>query len=119
MTQRNRHAVLVDQAELAAEVQAQRAEHARDDRRLVGGEEHGRARDPPGSASSSASERNFAIGERTSPSLVDDEVGEPFRAPLLRDLLEPCELAARERLRRDEEAHGRRVREDAELASRA
>ena len=30
-------------------------------------------------------ERNFAIGERTSPVLVVDEVREPLRAPLLRD----------------------------------
>ena len=68
VTQRNRQRVAVDQLELAAEVKPQRAEHARDHRRLVGGEEHRVAGRRDRNRSSSASPRNFAIGERTSPS---------------------------------------------------
>ena len=55
-------------------------------------------------ASSSSAERNFAIGERTSPSSSIDEVREPLRSPLLGELLEPLELGARELLRHAEEA---------------
>ena len=46
---------------------------------------------------------------------VEDEVGEPLCPPLLRDLLELRELAAAERLRDAEEAHGVGAGEDAEL----
>ena len=59
--------------------------------------------------------RNFAIGERTSPALVVDEICEPLRAPLLREVLELLQLAARERLRRNEVAHRLGVREHPEL----
>ena len=58
--------VRIDEPELAAEVQAQPAEHARDDRFVVGDEEEGRAR-LVSNAASVSSERNFAIGERSSP----------------------------------------------------
>ena len=74
-----------------------RAEHARG-HRLVGGREERRLAGVAAKAASSASERNFAIGERTSPPVVH-EVGEALGAPLLRELLEPRELAARERAR--------------------
>src|SRR4029453_11949043 len=47
--------------------------------------------------------------------LVVDEVREPFRAPLLRELLEPLELESRKRLRWCQEAHRLGVREHAEL----
>ena len=47
--------------------------------------------------------------------LVGDHVGEPLRAPLLRELLERVELGARERLRRADEADRLGAREDAEL----
>ena len=49
--------------------------------------------------------------------LVVDEVREPLRPPLLRDLLEPSEIAARELLRHAQEAHRLRAREDAELGA--
>ena len=61
-----RERLVVDQPELASEVQAQRAEHARGLLALVGGEEQ-RLAVLAAERASSSSERNFAIGERTSP----------------------------------------------------
>ena len=49
--------------------------------------------------------------------VVEDEIGETLRAPLLRELLEPLQLAARERFRRDEVADGLRAGEDPELGA--
>src|SRR6476646_3907879 len=46
---------------------------------------------------------------------VVHEVGEPLRAPLLRELLEPRELRPRVRLRGDDEPNARSALEDAEL----
>jgi hypothetical protein len=54
----------VGQAELASEVHAEATEHARDGRLVARREQDGRS---ARNAASSASERNFAIGERTSP----------------------------------------------------
>ena len=91
-------AALVDEAELAPEVQSRRNPSTRATRR---GSSATNSTVDPGSArraSSSRSERNFAIGDRTSPRLVDDEVRETLRPPLLRELLEPLELGPRERL---------------------
>ena len=47
--------------------------------------------------------------------LVEHEVGEPLRPPLLGERLEPVELGARELLRDADEPHGGRIGEDAEL----
>ena len=104
----------VDQLELAAEVQPQRAEHARDHGRLVGAEEHGRGRLGP-------ERRQLLLGEELRNRrahlalLVEHEVRETFRPPFLGERLQPVELCARELLRDAQVAHRRRVREDAEL----
>jgi hypothetical protein len=103
----------VDQVELAAEVEAQQPEHVRGDLRVARDEERRRPR-------AGAERLELALGEELRdrrahlPALVVDEVGEPARAPLLRELLEPRELAARERLRGDEVAHRRGAPEHAE-----
>ena len=87
-----------------AEVEAERAEHARGDGRLVGGEEHGRA-------GLGAEARELLLGEELGdrrahlPVLVEDEVREPLRPPLLRERLQPLQLRARERLRDADEPH--------------
>src|SRR5688572_11168747 len=105
---------LVDQAELAAEMEAERPEHPRRDRRLAGREEDR-------GAGLAAEERELVLGEelgdrRTHLAVLRvDEVGEPLRPPLLRNLLEALELRARERLRHADEADGRCLPEDAEL----
>src|SRR4051812_16377086 len=106
--------LLVDQPELAAEVEPQRTKHARDHDRLVGGEENAVAR-------IAAEVRELLLGEELGDRrthlalLVPHEVREPLGTPLLRHLLEALELAAGESLRHADEAHGRRAREDAEL----
>ena len=88
---------------------------ARSSAHVVGGEEQRLAGLPARAPRARCSERNFAIGERTSPLLVADEVREPLRAPLLRELLERRELGARERPRHAQEPHGLGAGEDAEL----
>ena len=59
------------------------------------------------------------LGDRRAhlPALVVDEVREALRPPLLRELLEPVELRARERFRRRDVANGLGAREDAELGA--
>ena len=47
--------------------------------------------------------------------LVEDDVGEALRAPLLCELLQPLQLSARECLRRHEVADRLRAPEDSEL----
>ena len=47
--------------------------------------------------------------------LVEHEIGQPLRPPLLGERLEPVELGPRELLRDADEAHGGRIGEDAEL----
>ncbi len=107
---------LVDQAQVGAEMRAQRAEHAFDHRLAVGHEEDGRVR-------RGAKCLELGLGEELRDrrthlaGLVDDEVGEPLRTPLLRELLEASELRARERTRHDEIADHGRTREHAELRS--
>ena len=71
------------------------------------------------SASSSCSERNFAIGERISPALVADDVGEALGAELLRPLLERGDLGARVHARHAEEPHGLGARRRRRTRSRA
>ena len=51
------------------------------------------------------------------PLLVEDEIREPLRPPLLRELLELREVAAGVRLRHAQEAHGIGTLEDAELGA--
>ena len=110
--------VCVDQLELAAEVQPQRAEHAR---RPSPARRRRRARVVAGLAtgtrSSSASDEELRDRRAHLAVLAEHEVREPLRAPLLRDLLELRELAARELLRDAQEAHRRGVGEDAELGA--
>ena len=110
-----RERALVDQAELAAEVEAERAEHAGRRRPRVGGEEERLA--------VLAAERGELglreeLGDRRADlAAVEDEVGEPLCPPLLRELLELRELAAAVRLRDAEEAHRLGAGEDAELGA--
>ena len=105
--------VLGRELELASEVDSETAEDACDRRLVTGCEEHRRAR--------LASERlELALRQELRdrrPHLVSvvHEIRETLRSPLLRDLLEPLQLGPRERLWRDEEAHGLGVREDPEL----
>ncbi len=106
----------VDQVELATEVEAERAEHARDHRRLVGPEQHRRRRLRPERVQLGLREElcdrraNLAL-------LVVDEIREALRAPLLGDPFEPLEVGARELLGNAQETDRRRVREDAELGA--
>ena len=83
----------VDQLELAAEVQAEEAEHARDRCLVTCAEEQGR----PG-----VGLERLELGLREElrdrradlAALVDDDVGEALRPPLLCELLEPANLRA-------------------------
>ena len=98
----------VDQVELAA--------------RGAAGAARGRAR-PTGSSSATKS----AVDPSSTPNACElalreelrdlRQVREPLRAPLLRELLEPRLLAARERPRHDDVPDARRVLEDAELGA--
>ncbi len=109
-----REALVVDQTELAAEVQAQRAEDARGRLPRVGGEQDG-------GGGLAAESRQLLLGEELRDRgphlalLVVDEVREPLRPPLLRDLLEACEIAAAELLRHAQEPHRLGAREHPEL----
>ena len=104
----------VDQPELAADVQAQEAEHPRHHRLVAGGEEHRR----PGLVAECL---QLALGEELRdrradlPALVAHEVGEPLRAPLPRELFEARELSAGECLRRNDVPNGGGAPEHAEL----
>src|SRR5579885_1504924 len=99
--------------QLPAEVGAQTAEDARDRRLVAGGEQRGRA-GRPGERFELALRQELRDRRAHLAALVADDVREPLRPPLLRDLLEPGELRPRERARRDEEADARRVCEHAE-----
>ena len=91
------HSALVDEPELVAELHPERAEHARRHRPRVGGEEQRLPRRRANAASSSSREE---LRDRRAELavLVDDDVREPLGAPLLRELFERRELAARVRL---------------------
>ena len=84
---------------------------------IVGAEEDRRARARPGSARARGSERNLAIGERTSPASSKTRYARPFAPHSFATSSSRRELAAGERLRNREVAHARRVREDAELGA--
>ena len=109
-----REDVLVDQAELLAEVAPQRAEHARGRRPGVGGEENGR-RGLAAEGGQLLLREELRDRRAHLALLVVDEVREPFRPPLLGQLLELREVAAAELLRHAQEAHRVRAAEDAEL----
>src|SRR5207248_4055812 len=104
----------VDQPELAAEVQAEGAEDTRDHRGLVSHEEDGRAGVAAEAGELALAEelrdrrRHFAV-------LAVDEVGEPFRAPLLRNLFELRQLGTAELTRNTQEADRGGLVEDLEL----
>ena len=89
--QRNSPARLVDEDELAAELQAQQAEHLRDHRRSSSAT---KSKVSPGHRQprAASASRNFAIGERTSPSAREDDIRESLRAPRLRVRLERLQL---------------------------
>src|SRR5438094_4419240 len=106
----------VDELELLAEVEPEGAEDPLHHRRAVGDEEQSRSR---------WSEKGLDLLVREKlrdrrahlARLVEDDVREPFRAPLLCELLELLQLAARERLRRDDVADRLGAREDSELGT--
>src|SRR6185436_6923883 len=103
-----------DQLELSAEVETKRSQHARHHRRLVGGEQD--RRDGLGAEGVELLVREELRDRRADLSLlVENEIREALRPPLLRDSVEPFEVGPRELLRDAQEAYGRRVREDAEL----
>ena len=111
-----RERALVDQPELAAELEAERAEHPRGHRPRVGGEEQrlvGRR----------GERLELRLGEELRDRradlalLVADHVGEALGAELLRALLERGELGAREHPRDAEEPHRLGAGEDAELGA--
>ena len=104
---------LVHEAQLLAEVQPQKAENPRCGTRLVGDEEDGRARRRPEGVELRFGEE-LRDGRANVAVLGVHEICEPLRSPFLRRALEAFELGARERLRRDDVPHRRRVREDAE-----
>jgi hypothetical protein len=105
---------LVDQLELVAELRAQSAEHALDHRHGVCREQDGRAR-RRGERLELLLREELRDRRADLSRLVHDEVGEALRPPLLRDLLEPPELRAREGTGGDEEANRLGAREDPEL----
>ena len=92
----------------------ERSEHARDLVGLVGPEEHGRTR-------LGTERRELVLGQELRDRrarltvLAVDDVREPLRAPLLRELLEPFEVGPRVLLRNRQVANRRRVGEDLEL----
>ena len=97
-------------------MRAQTAEHARDLRLVARGEEN---RGTGFGAEGGQLRFRQELRDRRAhlPGLVVHEVREALRAPLLRHGLQPLELGARERARRDEEANDRRIREHAELGA--
>ena len=99
--------------ELASQVDAHATEDARDRRLVPGGEQHRRAGLAPERVELAL--REELRDRRPHLVAVVDEVRQPLRPPLLRDLLEPLQLRPRERARRDEEAHRLRPAEYAEL----
>src|SRR5205823_8876436 len=102
-----------DQAEPLAEVLPQRAEHPGDDVRLVGTEEHRRARLRADRLELRLREELQDRRARLA-GLVVDDVGEALGAPALRELLEVSELGARELLRDREAPNRGRAGEDVE-----
>ena len=68
-------------------------------------------------AASSGVERNFAIGERTSPSEPYTRYASPFAPHSFANVLELGELAAGQLTRHDQVADDGRTGEDAELGS--
>ena len=108
--------LLVDEPELVAQAATQRPEHARDLVGLVGPEEHRRSR-------IGAESRELVLGQELRdrrarlPVLAVDDVGEPLRPPLLREVLELLEVGPRVLLRDREVADGRRAGEDLELGA--
>ena len=96
------------------EARPKRTEHARDLIRLVGPEEHGRAR-------LGAERHELLLGQELRDRrarltvLSVDDVRQPLRAPLLRELLEPLEIGARVLLRDGQVANRGGAREDLEL----
>ena len=103
----------VDQLELAAEVQAQQAEHLGSERRRVRHEERRRPRLPK--------RRELLLGEELRDRrsdfavLAEDDVGETLGAPRLGHVLELLDLGAAELARNAQVPDGLRVREHAEL----
>ena len=95
---------------------AELAEHARDGCRLAGAEEHGRA-------GLAAEELELRLGEELDDRrmwfsvLPVDDVSQPACSPLLGELLQFRQIAARVGSRRAQEANARRLREDAELGA--
>jgi len=81
------------EAELAAEVRAQAAEDARDEL-LVSGREEDRRAGLADERSELGLREELRDRRARLARLVADEVGEAFRTPFLRDLLEPRELGA-------------------------
>ena len=108
--------VVVDQPELAAEMEPERPENTRGRRPRVGREEHRRG-------GIAAKHRELFLGEKLRDRrthlalLVEHEVGEPLRAPLLGELLELRQITAAELLRHAQEAHSLGAGEDTELGA--
>src|SRR5688572_15442772 len=109
--------VLVDEIELAPEMEAQMAEHPRRHRPLVGGEEERLA-------GAYLERLELLVGQELRDRRTDlagvripHEVGEALRAALLRDLLEGGELGAGILAWNADEANRLRAREHAELRS--
>ena len=115
MIQANRHADLVDQAELASEVEPQEPEDARHLGGLAGAEQQRRSR----TFESRQQFRRQELRDRRAHLAVgaEHDRGEAACPPALDELLELRDLAARQLALHPEEAHGRRVREDAELGA--
>ena len=115
MTQRNVEGALVDQAELVRRAGcAARRARARSSptcRRRRAASRPARRR----SASSSCSERNLAIGERTSPASSRTMYARPFAPHSFANSSSSASSLRERRLRHAEEAHGLGAREDAEL----
>ena len=96
-------------------MEAQKAEHLRDHRRLVSDEERGRPRLGECVELLVGEElrdrrRDLAVG-------AEDDVGEPLRAPRLGHVLELLDLPAGELARHAQVPDGGRVREDAEAGA--
>src|SRR6266540_6091258 len=107
---------LVHELELLAEVEPESTEHPLHQRGGVRDEENGRT--------GHALKRfelalRQELGDRRADlaRLVEDEIREALGAPLLRELLQPLQLSARERLRRHDEPYRLRAREDSELGT--
>src|SRR5206468_2880433 len=95
------------EVELARQVQAEPPEDARGDGLIVGDEERGAPR--LGLERLQLLRREELRDRRPDLAGVVDEVGQPLRAPLLRDFLEAAELGPGESPRRDEVSNRRRL----------